>query len=79
MHPRTKKVSELEVLLGEMESLSRGARIYEGTTGAPGAVFLLARDRTAAKSAVKKEIREAILMNFDHINDLLDTNLAHTI
>ena len=62
LHPRNKKVKELDVLLGEMESLSKGARIYEGTTGAPGAVFLLARDRTAAKSAVKKEIREAISM-----------------
>ena len=51
---RSKRVKELEVLLGEMESLSKGARIYEGTTGAPGAVFLLAGDRTAAKSAVKK-------------------------
>ena len=61
---RSKRVKELEVLLGEMESLSRGARIYEGTTGAPGAVFLLARDRTAAKSAVKKEIREANSMYF---------------
>ena len=55
---RNKRAKELEVLLGEMDSLAKGARIYEGTSGAPGAVFLLSRDRTAAKSAVKKEIRE---------------------
>ena len=41
-----------------MPSGNLGARIYEGTSGAPGTVFLLSRDRTAAKSAVKKEIRE---------------------
>ena len=63
---RSKRVEELEVLLGEMDSLSRGARIYQGTSGAPGAVFLLSRDRTAAKSAVKKEIRDLIQwQNFD--------------
>ena len=54
-------------------SIELRPRIYEGTTGAPGAVFLLARDRTAAKSAVKKEIREAnnvFLTTFhdDHLN-----------
>ena len=55
---RNKRAKELEVLLGEVDSLSKGARIYEGTSGVPGAVFLLSRDRTAVKSAVKKEIRE---------------------
>ena len=46
------------MLLREVDSLSKGARIYEGTLGAPGVVFLLSRDQTANKSAVKKVIRE---------------------
>lgn len=55
---RGKRIKELEVLLGEIDSQTKGARIYSGTSGAPGTVFILSKDRTAKKSAIKKEIKE---------------------
>ena len=41
-----------------IDSQPKGARIYTGTSGAPGTVFILSKDRTATKSKIKKEIKE---------------------